>query len=462
MGDPDLQEVLMKQIPTIWCLAGFGNCFPEIQYFDAQLQLIEFAQMFVKNKVDTATLRAESMGRDSFNSSNFRDTSMRREGQGTRCSWSKSTSFQQSLRDSQQRTSAHSDGASDSQGESNSKKYDRSQRVAGGWANSYDHSQTYKVDNFVNTSVLGDRRHSESEGGTTDPPHAATGSWIQSNLDSWDFQFTSNTPFFEIPFLGIALYWPVWPPSFSDAISSGFNRQDPRVPDCTGPEESQGGPGCEAAGIPSYGESFDGRTSVSLSIGVGSVGASAIPSFTYSGDFRQSFTCEVGCSAGRTDGNTVMASDNREEFDLHGDTLSHDESEDVRDAHASASSYRNASTSLNAGSNDKLRAESKAENGSDSSSHGQGQTTAQGSADGLSHSEGIGHNKTDSSSEGLVQKWSQISTALHNLWKLVWEEKDLAQSTRDANVQPAFGVCRMTVPMKCNPKAARFPQGFRK
>lgn len=450
-GEPELANVLKGQVTFLWNMQG--NCWPELKYLKTHLALIEVAQLFAKNKVDTETHRGFMKAKDKFDSWNQRDTQAQRTGQGTRCSWSKATSFQQFQRDSEQHARGKSDSQTDSQGEATSYKWDRSQTTAGGWANSYDWAFSKADSESHATSTTGDRRHSESEGGTPAGPRLDVGTWVLSGLSDWDLQFTGSDPILTIPFLGISVYWPTFPPVFIDNISDGFVRTLPVPPDCSY-DPASGTANCQNQAIPSYGESYDGRTSFTVHAALG--GSSASPGFSYSGDVRVSFTCERGCSAGKSDSESLSSSLDVSESQLTGDTLTHDESENSHDVHYGASSYRDASSLAHAGASDTMRSHGETHSGSDSASHGEGQSSGQGTAEGKDHAESHGTSEMDSDNVQLMHKWGQISISLGEMWKLIFSEVTKAEKVRAARAGASIATACFDVPMTCNPMANSF------
>jgi hypothetical protein len=418
-GNEKLEKILADQANTIWCMSSLG-CTQELQYLRAQLGMIELAQGYTRNMIDTSSRKASSRAKDKFDSTNYRDNQSQRTGQGTSCAWSKATTFQQFQRDSEQHARSQSDSHADTIGKSSSYLWDRGQTVATGWANSYDQSSSKSEDGSLSLSGACIDRESQSQGGTPAGPvfldsdgavqpifqPLEYGSWSIVNIISswWQGSWWSGTD------VAAPQGGTIWG-STNAPYAIGFPTSV--APNCP-TEES---PDCPQ--IPSYGGSY--TDSWNLSVGIPAVG-SVSSTWSEGQDARQSYTCHTGSS--NITGSQFENSNSRgiALAESEGKTESHDEGESVHDRHSSASAFRDSESRATANATDTMRSHGETHNGSDNSAHGESQAGNQMTAYGTSHSEGHGTAFSHSESDANNNYWSQIFGSLADMWQRVWDE----------------------------------------
>lgn len=437
-GDSKLEKILADNANTIWCMSSLG-CYQEVQYLKAQLGMIELAQQFTRNMVDTSTRKGSSRAQDKFDSSNYRDNQSQRTGQGTNCSWSKATTFQQFQRDSEQHARSQSDSHADTIGKSSSYLWDRSQQVSNGWANSFDQSSSLSTSNSVGYSGDCIDRESESQGGTPSQPVVLDVAG-QSDAPTLDFLSYGAWSVFSVISDWFSSSWwsgetiaapdgnAIW-----STTNEAFGSQFPLTggtPDCPVTPDAE----CES--IPTYGASYSDDWNISVGIPqVGSISAN----WKSGQDFNQSYTCHTGKSKifgrgfenGHSEGNSLSESE--------GKTQAHDEGENVHDRHRSASAFRDSESHATAHATDTMRSHGETHNGSDSSAHAEAQSGNQMTAYGVSHSEGLGTAFSHSESQSEAKYWGQIFDSLNDMWKRIWDELRVLEDTLSASTGLKIG-----------------------
>lgn len=99
-GIPELCEFLECEIDLLWDCQE--SCQPRIKYIYVQLGLIEAAQIFSRNKIDTMTRKASSQMQEKYTAFSTNKSDAERDASGRSCSWSASTSSQFFNRDSEE------------------------------------------------------------------------------------------------------------------------------------------------------------------------------------------------------------------------------------------------------------------------------------------------------------------------------------------------------------------------
>jgi len=437
-GDAKLQKLLQDNVAFLWCVTA--ACKPEVQYLNTQLELINLAQGFTRNMIDTTSRRSSSRSGDKYDSAMYRDTQSQRTGQGTANSWSKATTFQQFQRDSEQHARSQSDSTSDTTGRASSYLWDRSQQVSSGWANTYDISKQKSHDESLSQSGTCIDRDSESAGGTPAGPVALDfgsvvapgvnfqdlGSWSQSVVEF------ASTWLQSVFWGGTEVKAPTEKPTWWNANSGYASNFNPPVSSINCPTE----PDEQCPAMPSYGGGYTDSWNVSVAIPfVGTVSSSWREGY----ESRQSFTCHSGFST--LDGNSFEVGKGRGEVigQAEGKTEAHTEGENVHDRHRSASAFRNSEGHATAMSTDTMRAHGESHNGSDSSAHGESQAGNQATAYGVHHMEGHGKAFSHSESEGESKYWSQIFRSLADMWQRVWKELTEMERMLSLSSQASFG-----------------------
>lgn len=442
-GDEKLNEILQGQIDTIWCMSG--GCSQDLQYLKSQLALIEFAQAFTRNMIDTSTSRMNMVGVDRFDSKNQRDNQAQRTAQGNRCAWSKATSFQQFQRDSESHARGKSDSFADTEGASTSYLYDRSQQASVGWANNYDFSSSAMRGFGFDRAASCTTQESESFAGT--PQFAGGASPTPPTLAG--FNIINSGTWWTFDFLGLwslDVPYPPWVGFTIGGLSTG--NPGPTFPGCgVNPNQED----CPA--LPSYGRSKFSHTELSVTIPF--VGA-----LTQAADdgeeFRQSFICSSGNSTTIGNSNSYSEYISTDDAQSKGETKTHDESESTNDRHKSASSYRDSHSEAHAGASDTMRAHGETHSGSDSASHAEGQGSGQGTAWSKDHADSQTNNYSDQVRVDKTRYWSQIFRSLADLHKRVWGEVQAAERAYMALLGPKIArMTTKTMSIACNPKAQK-------
>ncbi len=435
-GSDDLRDELQRRVNAAWTLSN--GCNQNVKLLKMRLRLIELAQAFTRNMIDTASASGSHRSNDKFDSANYRDTQSQRTGQGTSAAWSKATTFQQFQRDSAQHARSQSDSTSDTTGKASSYLWDRSQRVGNGWAHSYNFAFGETDDSRLTQS--GNCDDTDSEDTTqTGKPEFLNYQGAQSPIVDLSQYIGAIT------FSVVGDWWNSWwggseaqgvaPVGIHGTdTNAGYTANFPTgaAPSCASNEV---GFLCEP--ISNYGGSRSDKIRISVAIpGIG-VGLSA--DVEASDSANQRYVCNFGTSTRVGDSYTVGSGDGHGRNTGIGKSQDHSEEENVHDRHRSASAYRNSEGQAHASTTDTMRAHGEAHNGSDSSAHGESQAGNQSTAYGVSHSEGLGDGFTHSETQAKTEYWSQIFKSLADMRDLVWREITIAEAELSAGASVAFG-----------------------
>lgn len=157
-GNDDLRNLLDSNFEFVWCKSGVGACSKSEKYLNAQLQLIELGQMFVRNKIDTSKSRGESSSSSESKGGGYSDSQAQRTNQSRTCGFSDSQSFQRSVRDSESTMRSQGDSNEYELEREYEQQADRSTQQSGGYGNTYSYSQSKNVSDNIGYSSS----HSES------------------------------------------------------------------------------------------------------------------------------------------------------------------------------------------------------------------------------------------------------------------------------------------------------------
>lgn len=437
-GNKELYKYLESELDFIAECQSL-TCTRQLLYYKIQLALIEAAQIFARNHIDTSTRTAFSNMQERYESFSDRKTESERTSTGRTCSWSTSTSAQFSVRDSTDNATGFSETNNLRTSEQVENGYDRGYRYSIGHATHI--SSTIGRGNMAEGEALGPKQGSESyrmvgstqvSGGTNPLIPLFGTNWTAGSFDT-------NFPFFHPDTPG-PLVPVTFPPSSEALCNARLHRDDNNEPY----------PSCAVAGYPSYGYGYHGRFEISISLALpGSGGGLRIQvSYEQGKNERQYYHCgSTATSRGETT-NGKLASNTASSVVGYSRDKSDETSrvynlirkngfgtrrgfdtgdgEDIHVAEAIGSSYANSNRSTKVNGYQQSRAES---------------LTVQNSESHLVRTETARDNaRTD--------KFSQIPNQLAQLWDRVYER--IKELERQLAAVPASSKMACCVPRRRN------------
>lgn len=435
-GIKELRDFLETEIDFI-AECQPENCFPQLRYMYIQLALIEAAQIFARNRIDTAARVAVGQMHERFTAFEDRRTDMERTATGRACAWQAATSAQNFHRDSTDSTVGFSESDELRTAERLENGYDRSYRTTYGHGAHF--SRTIHTVEARDGDAMGlglgmelarAGRTSTTDGGT-DPLIPLFGT------NAGGVTFDTTFPFVHIG--GVENYLPVSFPPSSDAICPPVTLLDPH-------------PVCPVPGYPSYGNGYNYGIKVTVSLAVPGVGGLNVEAVYNEGrNERQYYHCSTSSVAGtstingRDDAISVARTIARpwENF-----TWSGENHVNVHLVRKFGSSTRRGTGSLDAEEVELGRAEGEAhaESNRDSKQQAYQQSRAEHLTtrhieDHLRHSESVRDNYRS-------DKFGQIPMQLKQLWDRVWVRVN--ELERASAAVPAAGA------MACQPVRVGF------
>jgi hypothetical protein len=423
-GMQELCDFLTDEIDFIYDCQDDG-CTLQLRYLHTHLALIEAAQIFARNKVDTTTRVFMHNTQERYNAFSQRDTNAESTATGRSCQWAAATSAQNFNRDSTDDTVSFSEQDLLHTAERVESGYDKSCRHTVGHGFHFSHIL------HTLTDLQGERfRPNAGRVVTTASRASSTSGGTDFLLPLLGTKWTAtptidtNPPFIHIvgepgPYLPVS-----FPPS-SEAICPPFDPDDPIQKVCPVP------------GYPSYGNGFHGKFRFSVSIGIPALGSLSIAiEFDRGRNERQYYHCSSSIVTGRSD--TAGRADGQAESDTVADpgenrTSSRETTNVYHLVRKYGTSTRRGTTSTDA--EEVQDGVSRGIAHSESARDTKGQSFQQRRAEALtvSHTESHLRRTEKLTDDERRDKFGQISDHLKALWKRVWDrslllEKQLASS----------------------------------
>lgn len=437
-GMPELRKFLEGEIDFIE-LCQDQACFPQLRYYYVQLALIEAAQVFARNKIDTATRTAASELQERYTAFSTRLTDAERTATGRSCAWAAATSAQFFNRDSTDNTVGFSEANSLFTAERLENGYDRSYRTTNGHGSHFsrvihtlDEKNGERLAPGEGLEISRASRTSATSGGTDSllPLYHPTVPIVT---------FSASPPF--VTFLTPDLGGPL--PNFpgNDEVictDEGFD-----------PPPGETDPSCPRSGFPSMGIGYNRKVNVSISL--------AAPGFSLDiradiGDgfnVRQYYHCSssavrgTSTTTGRDAGLATARTIARpwENF-----TNSSERSVVVHLVRKEGSSTRRGTQSVDAEETQVARANGLAH--SESDRNVKAQAYQQSRAEQLTTQHQESHlTRTETATDDFSSsKFGQIPAQLKQLWDRVWAHITL--------LERQFAAVPKAAPMACSPSTA--------
>lgn len=402
-GNQQLKEFLEGEIDFIWDCQDH-ECMPQIQYLFTQLGLIEAAEIFSRNQVDTFNQVAQSRMQEKFNSFATRRMDSERDSNSKSCLWATATSAQYFNRDSQDWAVGYSESIAHRTADRAENGYDKSCRHTTGHGFHFNRVETQHIGLSGEAHGPGDGTETGTIDGNSTRFHG-TGPYIGLVGTQWQATPTVVPPFFDVGFPGPLV-----------ALSIPDSSEDY----CPSPTEEDPDPECQLNNYPSLGQGYHGKFRVS--IGVPVVG---VVSIEYDQGFneRQYFTCTSAESfrselrnsrqLASTDG-SVIADPNLNQ------TESHEHSSIVHLVRKYGSSTRRGNDQTDAEETSQGRATGLAHSESERNSTSNGFSQSRSESFSTAHSESHLRKTESATDDSVGKKFGQIADHLSEMWKRTW------------------------------------------
>lgn len=421
-GIPDLVCFLENEIDLIW--ETQDECTDRLRYIYTQLGLIEAAQIFARNQIDTMTREASSQMNERYSAFSTVQADAERDASGRSCSWAAATSSQHFNRDSEDQAIGWSDYRNKYVSDIDNNGYDKSCRHTTGFGF---HRTRITSFHTVNGNTFGSARST-----STSLSGGGTNGLVPLDNVIWA---TSPTLFPEIP--APPTLTPITPAVGEfDLCPEEFVDNEPvdtPILDCR-------------QGYPSMGNGYSGT--MQFSAGVPLLGTFTIQ-WSQADNKRQYFTCSRSASA------TVGSSSNT--HDVRGDGAT-DASEDDNQTYSSevtnidhlvrkyGLTVRRATTDNDAEEQAEGFSNGVAFSESDRNARAHAYAQSRSEAESVRHAESH-FLKTDRANADMIsKKYGQISKHLKALWDRVWEHSLLLE--RQLAAKPYGGSMNCTTRSK--------------
>ncbi len=415
-------------------------CTPRLRYIYTQLAAIEYAQIFSRLQIDTATRVMQHVITEDYTATGQRNTDGEQTATGRSCNWSAATSQQYFNRDSTDDSVSFTDRNMKRTAEKEEHGYDKSCRHTTGHAFTLSHVEHIVSDKSgeglaagSGTETVFSNRQSTTDGGTgpflpLQHPTFPGGPGLNVQI----------TPPFISPTIPGPLFGEIFPTS-GDEICPPFDPNDPDPPDP-----------CQRGAFPSYGQTYN--TTIKLTVGIPGVGGLEA-SWVTGRSYRQYYHCTLSSVVGA------------------GSTQGTDARRSVSTTTALPTANRSQSRETTNVYHLVRKFGTSTRRGLDTT---KGQERSQGYADGISHAESRRDNKgksyqqrraeslTTGHTESHLRKedhltddqvrrsFGQIGEQLSKLWNVTWNNLLLLQRQFAAVPFGAGMACNLPTRLGCN------------
>ncbi len=285
---PELAAFLEQEIDICEACQPTTACNPRILYLNTQLCLIEAAQIFARNQIDTATRSMAHNTQERFTAFTERHTDAESTATGRSCNWAAATSSQFFRRDSTDNLVAFSEGNLLHTAERLENGFDKSNRQTAGHGahmsrviHTLDDRQGERLAPGEGLEISKSNHASSTKGGT--------GPFLKLVGTKWDAIFSLDLiPPFLHPVAPGPLLDPA-PPTVRTEICPDPDPLDPDEDICLIPRLK----------FPSYGNGFSGTHRVTISVAVPGSGALNFSlEWTVAFNFRQYYHCTASSVTG--------------------------------------------------------------------------------------------------------------------------------------------------------------------
>lgn len=419
-NDEELCEFLDCEVDFLWECQD--HCTPRLKYIYTLLGLIEAAQIFSRNKVDLMTKTAVSEMNETYRAEGFHRTDAERDSSGRDCAWSASTSQQFFNRNTQDESIGFSDYRHLYTSEFKNNGYDKSCRHTTGFGFSMSRVDTRHDGDHSLEDIAINTRNSTTNGGTG-PYFPPAG--LHYNIPGIGFEQVANPVV-----IGVGFPFPTFRPVITDGVVTP-NPVHPPIPlssedICPTPTPANPNPECQTDVFPSYGQGWNARYQISISIPIPLTGFSSL-SLTWHEGFneRQYMHCSnsvVEASTRRTveDSDTVTGSTIADEDDNQ--TYSSEQTDIAHLVRKYGITVRRGITELDGQEISRGRGSGMSHAETQRDKQGTGYQQSRAESETVRHTESISRRNESAKRDQVTKKFGQIGKHLAQVWKRTWDE----------------------------------------
>lgn len=442
-GQPELYDVIVSQNEVMQNIACAAKCSANITFLSWQLMLIELAQAYVRNKVDVISQKAQMESTSLFASLGYRNSESQSTVQHRGCGWATATSFTGFRRDAQSTYRAVADKDGVIFGQTWSTGQDRGTKDASGYENSFSqHDVNEQNVTTRNNTVFTIGSHDRFRGNT--PSGGGDTQTTQNALIAPPLKKPILDGFFEIPYqLEDRYNSGNWAVSGADgsftacACDYNFRNFQYNFGQCI---PNSGKKSISRSGL----DRFKGDGTVSIGIGVaGLFGVSADLKWGTEQSFSSGFSQRY-VENRHTDHEADLrfansATDRWMENNLDANSTSHDQSVTRHNAHSNSQGFRDAASHVKEATSSVDTSDGETHTGADRQSHTERSLQGQSTGGGNAHSQSKTDASTESSTRLEATYWHQLSLALRQMWREVFQQREEMQAILNATTSPVSG-----------------------
>lgn len=411
-GNQQLKEFLEGEIDFIWDCQDH-LCMPQIAYLFTQLGLIEAAQIFSRNQIDTFNQVAASRMHETFTSRATRRMDSERDSNAKTCLWATATSSQYFNRDSQDWAIGYSETINNRTADRLETGYDKSCRHTTGHGFHFSRVETQHLG-------LSGERHGPGDGTET------------GTIDGNSSRFHGTGPYLPIGNGGDGTAWsggsfPFLPDFGNVSGATPITPASSSEQFCPTPTEEDPDPECQLGSFASLGTGIHYKSRQSIAIPL--VGTVSIE-FDVGQNRRQYFTCTSAESI-RTElrnSRNIASTDGSVRADPNiNQTESREHSSIVHLVRKYGSSTRKGNDQTDAEETGKGRANGLAHSESERQSTGDGFSQSRSESFATAHSESHLRRTENATDDQIGNKFGQIAQHLSEMWKRSWERLQLLE-----------------------------------
>lgn len=430
-GNAELKKKLEEEIDFISDCQD-DSCTPRLKYIYTLLGLIEYAQIFSRLQIDTATRIMQHTLNETYVATGRRNTDGESTTTGRSCNWASATSQQYFNRDSTDDMVSFNERDFQRTAQKDETGYDKSCRHTTGHGFNFSHVEHRLSD--TSGDALGTGQGTQQDiASRNSSTNGGTGNFIPLipgyKYDPFGISISPVPPFIEFGDIGPGI--PDTIAGSGDEICPPYNPDDIDAPDP-----------CQRPAFASYGMSHNAKITISIGIpGTGAIQAE----FTRGHSFRQYYHCTLSNVFGKS---TVNGKNNRES---DGTTLAFPDqnrssSREITNVYHLVRKY---GTSTRRGY-EQVTGQERSNGVAEGVSHAESAHDQKGNSfqQGRSESLTVGHTESHLRREEHLtddqvrRSYGQISKQLAKLWQVTWDNVQVLQKQFAA--QP-FGA-----PMSCN------------
>lgn len=434
-GQEDLHQALLSEIDVISaCQVECGN--DRLTYLRIHLALIEMAQIFSRNKIDTLTRTLSHVTKDTFTAQHQRNMDAEQTSTGRSCNWAAATSAQYFNRNSTDDTVAFSETNNQRTAEKLETGSDKSSRITNGHGFNFSHIETHELDQAGEALGAGQGRE-RTDSSRVSGTHGGTANLLPLFGTTWvpNISVDTNPPFIHVGDPGP--FTPVDFPSNQEDICEDFIVV---LPDGTEIHECLTIP-------PSYGYGFHGTYRISICIPA--IGCATLEWGSGKTE-RQYAHCTCAFVEGQTVTQNVQNREARTQTTATPDqnaSSSQETSETIHLVRKQGISTRRGFETIDAQEKNQgigkgiSHAETQRQNAEQAfqQKRSESLTTAQNNSQ---------HKKTDTlTDEETKRQYGQIIPQLNRLWKRIWDQ--IVQIEKEQPMTYAHGSMCCTKPCTC-------------